>query len=311
MPTSARLLEDVVAPSGDRLTIFEVELHRFVLAELNTHRSHSRSSASSRAIPVSKQIARVKEDPAWPLVWTSEQPGMQGGSELEGYDLGNAQWLFKDVQQYTVDRIEDYYEDLRRNYGEEPSQWGPHALHKSLVNRLMEPFMWHKVIFGATDLGWVNFFAQRAMRYSPLAQPELRAAADQMLDIYGDEEFEESEELRAVAGMMMETLESSTPTQINFGEWVTPYIQRDEKFLIDTKLKVSVGRCARVSFLNHGGIRDLDADLKLWSTLSTSKPKHAAPMEFVCTPMGYDEEQVGNFRGFRQLRHMVERGEFA
>jgi hypothetical protein len=56
-------------------------MHRFVLAEMNTHRAFSRNSASSRAIPVQKIIDRVTNDPAWPVVWPKEQAGMQGGEE--------------------------------------------------------------------------------------------------------------------------------------------------------------------------------------------------------------------------------------
>ena len=43
------------------LTTIEATIHRFVLAELNTHRLFSRNSASSRAVPVARQIERVLE----------------------------------------------------------------------------------------------------------------------------------------------------------------------------------------------------------------------------------------------------------
>jgi thymidylate synthase ThyX len=50
------------------------------------------------------------------------------------------------------------------------------GLHKSVVNRLLEPFMWHKIIVSATE--WENFFSQRV---SPLAQPEIRVVAEKMM----------------------------------------------------------------------------------------------------------------------------------
>jgi thymidylate synthase ThyX len=46
-------------------------------------------------------------------------------------------------------------------------------LHKSLTNRLLEPFMWHTAIITATE--WDNFFWQRC---DPMAQPEMKAVAD-------------------------------------------------------------------------------------------------------------------------------------
>ena len=71
---NAAVIADSVSPAGVRLTTIEVTLHRFVLAELNTHRVFSRNSASSRAIPVAKQLARVVNDPALPVEFGANQP---------------------------------------------------------------------------------------------------------------------------------------------------------------------------------------------------------------------------------------------
>ena len=91
---SAKIWADSISPRGDRLTTFEVTMHRFVLAEFNTHRTFSRNSASSRAIPVRKVIEQVRSNPALPLEWRAEQKGMQGG------DLLNA-----DLVQQNMERI--------------------------------------------------------------------------------------------------------------------------------------------------------------------------------------------------------------
>jgi hypothetical protein len=46
----------------------QVTGHRFILAEFNTHRVFSRNSASSRAIPLSKQLKKLEDDgPMFPL----------------------------------------------------------------------------------------------------------------------------------------------------------------------------------------------------------------------------------------------------
>ena len=53
---SAEIIADTYCEFTDeRVTTMEVTMHRFVLAEFNTHRVFSRNSASSRAIPVRKQ----------------------------------------------------------------------------------------------------------------------------------------------------------------------------------------------------------------------------------------------------------------
>ncbi len=88
---SARVVADSISPSGVRLTTIEAKMHRYVLAEFNTHRVFSRNSASSRAIPVAKQIAAVQDDPALPLEWGANKPGMQAAAPLQGEDLELAQ----------------------------------------------------------------------------------------------------------------------------------------------------------------------------------------------------------------------------
>ena len=61
MPFDAKVLADSISPAGHRLTTLEATFPRFVLAEFNTHRVFSRNSASSRAIPIAKQLRRVLE----------------------------------------------------------------------------------------------------------------------------------------------------------------------------------------------------------------------------------------------------------
>lgn len=262
---SAKVILDSISPLGHRLTTIEATMHRFVLAEFNTHRIFSRNSASSRAIPVEKQLQRILENPAFPLVWAAEQPGMQGGGELEGRDLHDAQDLFRESWNDTVDLIKLYLDS---------KTYKSSRLHKSLINRLLEPFMWHTVIVTSTD--YSNFFK---LRCSPLAQPEIRVVAEAMREAYF----------------------SSTPTVVNYGEFHTPYI--DEEFCVRDTLKVSAARCARVSLLTHDGVRSPDKDVELFEKLISANPKHESPLEHVASPARLSEAPLGNFSGWHQLRH--------
>lgn len=273
---SAKVLLDSINEQGDRLTTMEVVMWRAVLAEFNTHRVFSRNSASSRAIPVEKQLNKVNSHPAWPVLWAAEQPGMQGGEELTGNDLFDAQGLFAKVHRLTVQEVNDY---LNRHPEKD------RRLHKSLVNRLLEPFMWHTVIVSSTE--WQNFFNQRCTRYSPLAQPEMRAAADAMLEAY----------------------ENSTPLLKGGNQWHTPLIQIDDEPLhFPVRQKVSAARCARVSYLTHDGTRDITKDIELFTKLVSAKPMHSSPLEHVAVPcIG---SSGGNFKGWKQLRYLVENGQF-
>jgi len=90
----AKILADSIA-DGVRLTTMEVTFPRFILAEFNTHRVFSRNSASSRAIPVEKRIAQVRENPFIPEGFTKNQRGMQASELIGDEHQANARhsWL--------------------------------------------------------------------------------------------------------------------------------------------------------------------------------------------------------------------------
>lgn len=278
--TSARVIAHSAHPYGgsDLITV-EVTLHRFVLAELNTHRVFSRNSASSRAIPVEKMRERYGNDYAWPISWPAEQAGMQGGAELTGEDLHDAKDLFDEVQAFTYDRIGEY---LRKHPEKE------RRLHKSVLNRLMEPMQWHTVIITSTE--WENFFG---LRCHPLAQPEIRLAA---------------EKIRSA-------IEASTPRVLTDGEWHTPYAKVD--FVAGTGpgnvrlLVESAARCAWVSTTSHDGDHSYEACVRMVQRLATARPMHASPFEHQAIPvLGSSSREWGklrgNLHGWRQLRHKLE-----
>lgn len=139
-------------------------MHRFILAEFNTHRAFSRNSASSRAIPIEKQIAKISKHPAYPLEWGSNKSGMQAGEPLSGKDAKKAKKIWKKASRRAI-------EDCRKL-----EELG---VHKQIANRILEPYMWHTVIVSSTE--WDNFFEQRC---SSLAQPEIKAVADLIHDAY-------------------------------------------------------------------------------------------------------------------------------
>lgn len=155
---SAKVIADSIYDT--RLTTMEVTMHRFVLPEFNTHRVFSRSSASSRAIPIEKQIEKVVNDPAYPIEFGRNQSGMQAGEPFEGDDLDLCHYHWREACDAAV-RAASHLADI--------------GVHKQVTNRLLEPFMWHTVIVSSTE--WDNFFAQRC---SPLAQPEIRLVAEAM-----------------------------------------------------------------------------------------------------------------------------------
>lgn len=273
--------------AGQRVTTFQVTFHRFVLAEFNTHRVCSRNSASSRAIPVEKQMLEFADFPAYPLTLPVEKKGMQGGAELEGEDRLRATIFLQDLHGAVLTRIRQYMESNDKD----------HRLHKSVLNRYMEPWLWHRVIVTATD--WDGFFSQRV---SELAQPEIHHPADLMQQVY----------------------EASVPVILDKDEWHLPYVQPEELQVFDLLdlVKLSTARCARVSYLTHDGLYDPERDVELWGKLTKADPPHASPLEHPCradydnirtaewnmldgTHKSIQLPNVGNLTGFMQARHLV------
>ncbi len=60
----------------------EVRYPRFIHSEMMTHRAFSRNAASSRAIPIAKMIAAVRDEPALPVYWGRNQTGMSAREEV-------------------------------------------------------------------------------------------------------------------------------------------------------------------------------------------------------------------------------------
>jgi hypothetical protein len=297
MGFDAKVLADSVSPAGHRLTTLEATFPRFVLAEFNTHRVFSRNSASSRAIPVAKQLRRVLDDPYVPIEFGSNKPGMQAGPALAGTDRDAAEgeWLAArdDAVRHVLGLItspgnvaehDDLHACLEAAQGllrQPPSEWL--NVHKQVANRLLEPFMWHTVIVSSTT--WDNFFN---LRCHPDAQPEIRLVATKMRD----------------------AVERSVPTRLEPDEWHLPLVgeaERAEASSLDELAKISIGRCARVSYLTHAGTRDLAADVTLYDRLLESG--HMSPMEHAARPMTPAEheqsEWSGNFQGWIAHRKLI------
>ncbi len=297
MGFDAKVLADSRSPAGHRLTTLEATFPRFVLAEFNTHRVFSRNSASSRAIPIAKQLRRVLEEPYVPIEFGSNQPGMQAGPALDGEkrEAAEREWLrARDdavrrvlglvtdpgtAEGDLLDVLEQVEEATRAK--SRPDEWL--NVHKQVANRLLEPFMWHTVIVTATE--WENFWN---LRCHPDAQPEIRLVAETMRDVAA----------------------ASEPEELAEDEWHLPLVRpedRDQVESIEDLIKISAGRCARVSYLTHAGERDLDADIELHDRLLESG--HMSPLEHPARPLSTTEleesEWSGNFRGWFPYRKSI------
>ncbi|CAB5220464.1 hypothetical protein UFOVP233_84 [uncultured Caudovirales phage] len=179
MTITAEVVAHSAHPGCPDLISMKLRYPRFIHAEAKTHRliriddaeveflqeislmddpKLSRCASSSRAVPIDRMIQEILDDPAMPVTWGSNKPGMQAGAEIDRPDLAMEVWL--DAR----DRAVDAARDAQRL-----------GLHKQIVNRLIEPFAHISVIVTATE--WDNFFS---LRRHEAADPTMRALADAM-----------------------------------------------------------------------------------------------------------------------------------
>lgn len=286
MTIETKIIADSISPNGVRITTMQLMYPRFIHSELLTHRVFSRNAASSRAIPVKRMLEQVENDPAMPVWWGKNQPGMQAREELEHWEPREERHF--DGHRYDRFIVYSPRDTAKQEWVEAARSAVKHAtrlealgVHKQIVNRILEPWQWMETIVTATE--WKNFYE---LRRHPDAQPEFKALAE----------------------TMWEAANNSTPTELEFGQWHLPYVNVEDYLLggglastIDEMKQWSVARCARVSYLNHDKSNPVaDKDVALAEQLRTSG--HFSPFEHQATPMP-GGGQFANFKGWKSYRY--------
>lgn len=296
---------------GQRLTTYIVTFPRIVLAEFNTHRMLSKNSASSRAIPYTKMLRNVQENPFIPIKWMKEHTGMQGTEYFINRPQGD------ESDEIYVERLTNEWLAARDVAVDSANILSKLGVTKQITNRLLEPFLWHTVIVTGTE--WENFFALRA---HPQAEIHIQDLAHKMLYSYNN----------------------NKPVELKAGEWHIPFGDRidlpspipiDAGYTLEEgvairKVKIATARCARVSYMTFDGEINYDKDIQLHDTLLSSG--HMSPFEHCAKAMSEDEYDLwtngklhkfeglfgevvrndgwtegwcGNFRGFIQYRKLI------
>lgn len=268
----AKVIEDSIGPNGIRITTVCLTYPRFAHAELMTHRVFSRNASSSRAIPVKRQIQMVQDNPAVPIAFTRNKPGMQGGEALAADEHQKAvqAWLYgRDLAIVTAKALAEL------------------EVHKQYANRVLEPYAHISVVVTSTE--WDNFFA---LRYHKDALPEMQVLAKELY-----------EAMLASKPRKLKAGEWHIPFISDDEAFPMRAFEDPNQDGVINLVRISTARCARVSFLNHEGKRpEMEEDLGLHDKLVTSAPLHASPAEHQAMAVGDPNIRSGNFRGWIQYR---------
>lgn len=314
------ILDSVSSVAGSRMVTYEVECHRFIWAEMLTHKMLSRNAASSRAIPVAKMFDQCNAEP---IYWGKNKSGMQADEECSSLvTIDNTFSLSSLQREYAW----DYAKQKAIRVAKAMADAG---YHKQITNRLTEPFQMMKAVVSATE--WDNFFW---LRKHEAAQPEIHE----------------------LARCMYEARKQSVPQVLNAGEWHLPFVRTEREddgelsfqihadetlggiqFIeVEDALKVSAARCAAVSFRNSD--YGLEKSREVWERLVGDERKHSSACEhqakvmqkMLCGFTGAEDYEInvpdypstweqgvshvtrdeklwsGNLRGFIQLRKLID-----
>lgn len=275
----ARIVADSINKNGNRITTFELEYHRFIHSELMTHRLFSRNAMSSRAVPVSKMIEQVRNNPATPIHWGKNQARMQAKTECDSFI--DMDWALPEFEKLGINlgkSAEQAWKIAATYAADVAESYSVAGYHKQIVNRLLEPFQMMKTVLTATEFD--NFFW---LRCDPDAQPEIQE----------------------LAKCMFEAMKQSKTEYLKEGQWHTPYVDHWEgveehsedfgymiyegskpKIINEEEAKaISASCCAQVSYrmLNNTYEKAMD----IYSKLASGRKVHASPFENVAKVMKY------------------------
>ena len=267
MTTEVKIIADSISPTGVRITTMQLKYPRFIHSELMTHRVLSRNASSSRAIPVSRMLKYIWNDPAIPIYWGSNKPGMQAGTELPTFRRLLAIGLWKLAGKAICIPV-----------------WcmAKLGLHKQVSNRLLEPWLHIHVVVTSTE--WDNFFNLRCHKD---AQPEIRQLAFKMRSM-----------LTLSRPRYIDYGEWHLP-------YVNCLDRRN--YSIEDTIKMSAARCCRVSYVNHEGKHtSLKEDIDRYNSLVEADPPHMSPVEHQATPAISGEFFFFNLKGWKSQRWVLE-----
>lgn len=261
-----KIIADSVGQRSGRITTFELTYPRFIHSEFMTHRVFSRNAMSSRAVPIKKMVQLVKENPAMPVRFGANQPGMQDkGQEHDA--------------QVTLDRCNkvsgrEAWRAAAASACGFAEAFDAAGYHKQVANRLIEPFQMMKTVMTTTEMD--NFLWLR-----------VDADADPSIEV--------------LAQMMKEALDSSEPEWLQPGTWHTPYVDHVYDFgeegdgyifagycVLDEQnrpvmlteeeaLRISASCCGQVSYRRLDSTKDKALDI--YTRLVAGKKVHASPFE--------------------------------
>jgi thymidylate synthase ThyX len=292
MTIVAEKITDSIGSHSPRLLTIRATNPKFIHQETLRHRviyildalrgdpDFSFSVSSARAIPFGKLLKEVITDDlrAKPVKWGSEQKGMSPGDKVSSDVAEMAERVWKDAA-----RSAATYADMMAGLG----------VHKSIVNRIIEPYIHVHCLMTGVEAGWMNFFG---LRLDKAADPTLQALAEECWKVWNESEpqklepgewhlpfIDQSDHRAMMKEFVIDRMEQNNrpdePTLVQAAE-------RGLRDALEIKKRISAARCARLSYQSFetGKRSTIEEDLNLFNRLVGGPVLHASPCEHQATP---------------------------
>jgi hypothetical protein len=301
-------------------------------------------------------IKDIEEDPFIPVAWQKAHSGMQGTEYFEResdiMDLVS-NWEFGVRHALDTARMMNSNGATKQliNRVLEPYQWYTCIVTATEYDNFFElrcPQYEFNINERGEYVGTKRYKSRKDViaDLGDLIDPEIGRMSQQS-DLYWLKLNKGAGEIHIslLAEAMYDAMNESTPNELKTGEWHIPFGDNLDRGLMGQyvpdfstapsemenmfnrevdriAIKVSVARCARVSYLNFEGKDDYEADIKLYDRLLAMG--HMSPFEHCARAMNVIEYEAhihsglmnskvtiqkgwsGNFRGFVQLRKEIE-----
>jgi hypothetical protein len=245
---------------------------RPIHGEVMTHRVFSRNARSSRAVPVATMLKEIREAPFVPWHWGKNQKGMQAGEECKGLvDMSGT--LFAGIGNPLV--RESAWKLAAESAAGMAEAFSDAGYHKQIANRLIEPFSWIDTLITSTS--WANFLHLRDHKD---AEPHFQDLAAMVREAIDSAEFEPLRPGQWHLPYVPHWERADIVKAITGKKWDEDWDQRDYLAMA----KISVARCARISYKPFDGDGSIEKELERYETLVGSSPLHASPAEHQATP---------------------------
>ncbi len=250
---SARVIADSTnALTGDRLVTVEVTMHRWAMADLALHREVRITVQPLLDQSVAENITLAEDNDVSPSYWPSNTVSAACSPPLHVSKAGHARQIW------------DY---ARRRAIESAHAMVDVGVHRSVINRLLEPFLPQTLVVSSSS--WDSFIDRRS-KVTYQTDPLVRA------------------ELTEAAAAIRKAIRESKSETLTLGQWHLPYLRDHELKTLpnDQAHMISVVRCDLGSpdeetfNLQH----EMDHYQRLITTIRIDDPAH-----HVCTPAARGE----------------------